>query len=141
MKSYETQKVCSSVICIYSSSSDRKIVISYDGDEHLTVKVESFDINIIKQVWLYTDGNEFDNFFQKIGDTNLKWDRTFSWKSVEGDFSISATCDSLGKVTFKISLEGLQGTSEEWRVQVNIESDLGALEKIARQSKSLFNGI
>ncbi len=125
----------SSPISVFSSLSGRKITMLYDGHETLKVRIESFDINVVKEVWLYTDFESLNNFFQELGNKKSKWEGCFEWKSIEGDFSISVICDALGKIGFKIALKGLQGDSEEWSVQVNIESDFSILEKIAKQSR------
>jgi hypothetical protein len=128
----------SSSISICSSLSNRKIVMFYDGNEVLKIQVEGFDINIIKEVWLYTDAEALNNFFQELGGKNATWDGYVEWKSVEEDFSISVACSPLGKIAFRIVLIGLQGDSEEWSAQMNIESDFSILEKVAKQSEKCF---
>ncbi|MCL2297882.1 MAG: DUF6228 family protein [Proteobacteria bacterium] len=130
--------MCSSSITICSSLSSRKAVISYEGNEHLKVQIEGFDINITKEIWLYTDADALNQFFQKLGSKDSKWDGCIEWKSVEGDFSISVTCSALGKIAFRVAIEGLQGNSEAWNAQINIEADFGILKEVARQSKSCF---
>ncbi|MDD1607801.1 MAG: DUF6228 family protein, partial [Methylococcaceae bacterium] len=97
------------------------------------------DVSASTEVWAYTDANGLNEFFQELGCLERPWQGQRSWASIEGEFSLSATCTSLGNVTFHVTLFGLQGAPEEWSVQAGLETDFGQLEQIAKHVKLFFN--
>jgi hypothetical protein len=45
------------------------------------------------------------------------WEGEMEWESVEGEFSVIASCSSLGRVTFKVLLRKRQFHGEEWMAE------------------------
>ncbi|HRE71001.1 DUF6228 family protein [Accumulibacter sp.] len=124
---------------INSTSSTRELVFSAHKDESFRVELKGFAVSASADVWAYTDANGLNEFFQDLGHLEKRWQGQRSWTSIEREFSLAATCTSLGKVTFRVTLLGLQGAPEEWRVEARLVTDLGQLEKIAKHAGVFFN--
>ena len=124
---------------IHSTSSSRELVFSAHKDDYFHVELKGFEISASAGVWAYTDANGLNEFFQELGCFEKPWQGQRSWSSLEGDFSLSETCTSLGNVTFRVALLGLQGAPEEWRAETGLVTELGQLEKIAKQAEIFFN--
>lgn len=124
---------------IHSTSSRRELVFSAHKGEYFHVELKGFDVTASTDVWAYTDANGLNEFFQELGRAERPWQGQRSWTSIEGDFSLSATCTSLGNVTFHVALLGLPGAPEEWRVEAGLETDFGQLEQIAKHAGLFFN--
>ena len=124
---------------IHSTSSSRELVFSAHKDEYFRVELKGFEVAASADVWAYTDANGLNEFFQELGHFERPWQGQRSWASIEGEFSLAATCTSLGNVTFRVTLLGLQGAPEGWRVEAGLVTDLGQLEKIAKHAGVFFN--
>lgn len=124
---------------IHSTSSTRELVFSAHKDESFRVELKGFEVSASADVLAYTDANGLNEFFQELGHLEKRWQGQRSWASIEREFSLAATCTSLGKVTFRVTLLGLQGAPEEWRVEAGLVTDLGQLEKIAKHAGVFFN--
>jgi hypothetical protein len=127
------------VFSIHSTSSSRELVFSAHKGEYFRVELKGFEVVASTDVWAYTDANRLNEFFQELGHFERPWQGQRSWASIEGEFSLAATCTSLGNVSFHVTLLGLQGAPEEWRVEVGLVTDLGQLEKIAKHAQFFFN--
>ncbi len=124
---------------IHSTSSRRELIFSAHKDDYFHVELKGFDVSASADVYAYTDAQGLNNLFQELGHLEKPWQGQRSWASIEQDFSISATCTSLGNVTFNITLLGLQGAPEAWRVEVGLVTELGQLEQIAKDAEIFFN--
>ena len=124
---------------IHSTSSTRELVFSAHKDASFRVELKGFEVSASADVWAYTDANGLNEFFQELGRFERPWQGQHSWASIEGDFSLAATCTTLGNVTFRVTLLGLQGAPEEWRVEAGLVTELGQLEKIAKFSGMFFD--
>lgn len=129
----------SSVLSIRSTSSHRELILSQHRDEYFRVELKGFEVSAATSVWAYTDANGLNRFFQELASFSKPWQGQRSWASIEQDFSLSATCTSLGSVTFWVELRGLQGAPEEWRIEAGLVTDFGQLEQIAKNAEVFFN--
>lgn len=127
------------LLSIRSTSSHRKLVFSQHRDEYFRVELKGFELSATTDIWAYTDANGLNQFFQEIAGFKKPWQGQHSWASIEQDFRLSATCTSLGSVTFQVELRGLQGTPEEWRVEAGLDSEFAQLEQIAKNAEAFFN--
>ncbi len=114
-------------------------MFSAHKDEYFHVELKGFDVSASTNVWAYTDAQVLNELFQDLGRLKRPWQGQRNWASIEGEFSLSATCTSLGNVTFRITLLGLRGAPEEWRVEAGLETDFGQLEQIAKHAGLFFN--
>lgn len=124
---------------IHSTSSRRELVFSAHKDDYFHVELKGFEVSASANVWAYTDANGLNEFFQELSRFERPWQGRRSWATIENDFSLSATCTSLGNVTFHVTLLGLQGAPEEWRVEAGLVTELGQLEQIAEHAELFFN--
>ncbi len=125
---------------INSTTSSRKLVFSQFDGEYFNVELKGFEVHATTRVFAYTDANVLNKFFKELGSFVTPWQDIKSWRSIERDFSIFATCTALGCVTFSIELQVLQGAPEAWMVMAGLSTDFGQLEQIAKNSESFFNG-
>ena len=124
---------------IHSTSSSRELVFSAHKDDYFHVELKGLEVSASADVWAYTDANGLNEFFQELGRFERPWQGERSWATLENDFSLFATCTSLGNVTFRLILLGSQGAPEEWRVEANLVTDLGQLEQSAKHAELFFN--
>ena len=99
-------------------------------------------ISASKRVWApTTEGIGLNTFFQELASFKTPWQDARGWGSLEEDFEISVTCTTLGQVVFLVKLSGLSGETEEWVAQTGLETELGQLEKIARNANVFFRAV
>ena len=122
-----------SSLSIRSTESDRELVLSQYQNERMRVSLKGAAVSAYADIWLYTDAPDLNSFIQEIGQFERPWQGERSWTSIEEDFSLSATCTSLGVVEFRIELRAAQGEPEEWRVKAGLVFEFGQLPKIAKE--------
>jgi len=132
------QEQVPSVFSIHSSSSSRELVFQSRKGENFQVILKG-NVEAATDVWAYTDAQGLNNLFQELGTYQKPWKGKKEWQSIEGEFSISATCSSLGEVQLWVELRGLQGAPEEWKVHVGLVTEFGQLEKIAKEAMVFFS--
>lgn len=108
----------------------------HDGDYFL-ITYESSAVKIHKRVWGYTDCEFLVNLFEFIAKEWKGWKGTQEWASIEGEFSISATCDNLGHVMLAITIKEHDGP-ERWNSEVSLGIDAGQTEIIAKKVRQFF---
>ena len=105
---------------------------------YLTARLEGHEISGSVEVWVETgDVAGLANFFGELGRLDKPWTGALSWGSMESDLTVSATCTSLGAVTFLVNMSGLPGAAEEWRLQAGIETEFGQLSRLAMEAEAL----
>ena len=125
--------MASSSLTIRSTESDRELVLSQYQNKRMRVDLRGASVSAFADIWIYTDAPDLNRFIQELGQFERPWHGELSWSSVEGDFSLSATCTSLGAVEFRIELRAAQGEPEEWRVKAGLVLEFGQLPKIAKE--------
>jgi hypothetical protein len=123
---------------IHSVSSNRELVVHSHRDEYFHVELKGAEVTASTDVWIPTDRNGLNAFFQELAGYKIPWNGERGWGSLEGEFEISATCTTLGQVIFQVRLAGMVGGSEEWKVQAGLDTELGQLESIAREAGRFF---
>jgi hypothetical protein len=126
------------VFTIRSSSSNRTLGIGRKRADYLEVQLSGFAVSAMPTVWMEAeDVGSLIDFFLVLGQQQQPWQGARSWGSLEGDFTLSATCSSLGIVVLKVALRGLQGAAEEWQVAAGIELEFGQLAQLADEARLL----
>ena len=123
---------------IHSVNSDRELVFQALKDEYLGVELRGSGLSALVGVWLYTYADGLNSFFQKLASFKMPWQGAHTWESLEGEFSISATCATLGQVTFLVRLRNYVVSPEDWQVEAGLVTELGQLEKIAKDANTFF---
>lgn len=122
---------------ITSTCSDRELVLSSRDGDYFEARLKG-DVEAFVRVYAYTDELGLNKLLQDLGSRSSPWPGELSWESIEGEFGVAATCSSLGKVEFAISLWGHPGGPEEWQVQACLESEFGQLPAIAKRADRFF---
>lgn len=129
------------MLTIRSSNSNRSLRIEAATDSYLTAVLESHVLLGVVEVWAETgDVASLAQFFGELGSLDAPWSGSRSWVSLESDLELSATCTSLGAVTFQIGMRGLPGSSEEWRLEAGLETEFGQLARLATEAEGLLHG-
>jgi hypothetical protein len=105
--------------------------------EYFAVDIESFQFRAQRKVFAYRDAQSLLHLFEWMAENWRGWPGSKSWASIEGEFSLECSTDSLGHVHIDISLSE-QDHSEPWRLKARINVDAGQLDEIARNARSLF---
>lgn len=66
------------------------------------------------------------------------WKGEKNWGAIEGEFYLSATCDSLGHVTFVIALNP-NGFHPSWSASLSLAVEAGQLEELSKDAALFFN--
>ena len=123
---------------IHSVNSDRELVIRDRNGERFTVDLKGSELFASVDVWLHPVANDLHTFFQELANLANAWQGARAWESLEGELSLSATCSTLGQVTFLVRLSHHAGSPEDWEVRARLVTELGQLEKIAKEAKTFF---
>ena len=129
------------MLTIHSSNSSRTLRIHAPVASYVTVAMEGHEISGVVQVWAETGEVEgLAKFFGELGSLDAPWKSARAWESIEGDFKMSATCSSLGAVTFLVNMSGLLGAAEEWHLHAGIGTEFGQLSRLAVEAEALIRG-
>jgi hypothetical protein len=123
---------------IHSVNSERELTFSSFQGEQFQVEFKGSGIYALTGVWVDNHVQSLSVFFEELTRFTTPWQGVREWESLEGEFSISATCTTLGQVDFSIEIRHYGGGTEAWFVQGSLVTELGQLEKIARDAKAFF---
>ena len=126
----------SDTFIIRSTATSSKLTISDFTGECFTATLISENLSAIVLVWPITDSHGFPNLLDRLARYDKPWDGEESWAGLEGDFKFSASCSSLGSVTFKINLRHFG--SEGWTVDTELRTEMGELQGLASASRLFF---
>lgn len=132
------QKQEPSLFSIHSSSSSRELVFQSRRGDYFQAVLKG-NVEVVADVYTHTDAQGLGRLFQELAAQEKPWKGEKGWQSIEGEFSISATCSSLGEVQLLVKLRGLTGAPEEWNVEVGLITEFGQLERIAKQAMAFFS--
>lgn len=126
---------------IHSNSSDREVrFLDRRGDEFI-VELAGRGVAATQWVSAFTDSKGLARWMEELASNERPWKGAKSWTTLEGEFEISATCTAGGTVTFRVTLTGLPGSIEEWRVSAGIGSELGQLPALAQAARHFFEDV
>lgn len=130
-----------SVLCLRSSGSSRAFQIKAPRESYLIATLIGPTLSGAVEVWVETgDVAGLANFFAELAAFDAPWKGSRTWSSLEGDLALAASCTDLGSVTFQVSMSGMSGAPEEWRLQAGLETEFGQLGRLAADAKDLVNG-
>jgi Family of unknown function (DUF6228) len=124
---------------IYSASSDRSVTFSNHSGDYFQVDLKGENLAARIKVYAYTDAFGLNTLFQELATHSKPWAEAKKWESLEGEFSISATCSTLGNVLFHINMRMLPGHPEESSLSTGISSELGQISNIAKEAERFFS--
>lgn len=127
---------------IKSNSSDLRIEFLPCDQLSFSVNVFSARLQFTTIINIYVEdlNSSILDFFIRVANHKIPWKNEISWVSLYRDFSISATCSSLGDVLFSIKISD---SSEEYsgqniEISFNIDKGLGEIESIAQEAQEAF---
>ena len=123
---------------IKSTSSDRELAFSAVRENQFTVEVRSNELRAIREVSSYMDALGLPKLFTRLATHERPWVGSDDWSSFEGEFSLSASCDRLGHVTFSVTICGEPGAADTWQVSTSLTAELGQLQQMAKDANRLF---
>ena len=124
---------------IKSSSSDTELAFSGPRKDYFTVELKGNEVGVIRQVYAYSPHSpSLGAFFLRISHHNRPWASTERWESLEGEFNLSATCSSLGEVTFSLVMHSRLDVADGWRIVATLTADLGQLPGIGAAAEQFF---
>ena len=123
---------------IHSVNSERTLTFSSYRNEKFQIEFKGSDVYGSIGVWESNYVQSLDAFFEELAGFTKPWQGTRKWESFEGELSLSATCATLGQVTFLVEIRHRTVAPEPWFVQAAIVTELGQLEKIASEAKTFF---
>ena len=126
---------------IRSTSSDRELVFSDPRQDYFQVELRGSSVRSTREVYAYTDAQGLARLFSKIAAHSRPWAGAESWRSLEGEFKLSAECSPLGHVSFLVEIGDNFGGPEEWRLSAVLVTELGQLPVIAENAKSFFDAV
>lgn len=122
---------------IKSSNSDTTLKFHYVNNSTFIVSYSRLENNIGLRVYSHSKDKELIKFFHLLQDIDSPSKQPLTWSSLEGEFKIQGSCDSLGHVTLTIHLRELIATPEEWTFTGRIVTDYGLLRQIANDANCL----
>ncbi len=126
---------------IKSNASDREVVFLDPRPDYFVVSLRGFSVRAIREVYAYPDALGLLALFNRLAEYALPWNGAESWESLEGEFSLAATCSALGQVSITVSIRDVFGTAEEWRVEASLVTEMGQLPSIAANASTFFVGV
>jgi hypothetical protein len=121
------------LLTIHSSNSNRTLRIEPSAGAYLIAKLEGHEVLGVVEVWAETgDVAGLTAFFGELGRIARPWKGARKWGSLESDLHLSATCASLGAVTFLVSMTGLPGGGFERESRQSLGSLRGSLRRRGR---------
>ena len=127
------------MFAIHSSSSDRELRFFDRNGDKFQIELLGRELNVAREVSAYTDSKGLLALFENLAAHVTPWQGAESWSSLEGEFSLIATCSTSGHVHLQVELWGRPGSPEEWRASAGITSELGQLQSIAAAARSFFD--
>ena len=122
---------------IHSTESGNTLIFDDVQGDYFSVCFNSAALSVKREVWAYTDAYWLANLFEYLATHELPWLTSEKWESIEGEFSLNATCNSRGIVTFKVCISDFEN-AEPWRFEGNICTELGQLPTIAKSARQFF---
>jgi hypothetical protein len=124
---------------ITSSSSNEQFIFSERDGEFFNFEVFGESVQASRKVTTYTDEFGISNLFSKLSALNSPWEGSECWKSLEGEFEITVTCNSTGHVTIQVKLTQWNSGSEDWHLTVHLNTELGRLQQVENEARAFFN--
>jgi hypothetical protein len=103
----------------------------YSGG-YYNVSVNGTNCHGAGKVYAYEPASKISAFFHDMAANSRGWNGKKNWGSLEGELSLSATCDSTGHITLSVELHS-GPYPFDWRLSAVLLIEAGQLERIASQ--------
>lgn len=127
---------------IHSVNSEKELIFSSYENEYFRVELKGTDVYAYTEVWdaawVDVTFKGLDRFLDQLAKNGQPWHGEQKWTSLDHEFSLCVSCSKTGQVTFQVELDPHPGNGESWFVKANIMTELGHLEKIAKDAELFF---
>ena len=124
-------------VVIKSANTSATLTLCEKEGDYFWAIFDSPSVKVAKRVWGYTDCELLVDLFEFMAEEWKGWQGEKAWWSIEGEFGVSATCDSLGHIMLSLSFKEYDGP-ELWESKVNIGIDSGQLDSVEKKVKEFF---
>jgi hypothetical protein len=122
---------------IKSSRSDAELVFNGIESDYFTVEIRGREVSAVRRVWGYTDCQLLVDLFHHLAQQEKGWEAPLEWSSIESELKVRFRSDSHGHVFIDIEIRREHG-EEDWRIEAEIQTELGQLPKIAADAVQFF---
>ncbi len=120
---------------IFDNKSSRKIRFSMKEKDYFFFEILG-DIAGSIRVYSYSPHSDaIESVFEKLGKLQNPWGGDISWVSLEGEFYINFTCDSVGHVLLSVEINN---RNEQFKINCGLNLDFGQLQEISRKASGFF---
>lgn len=124
---------------IKSVRSDAELVFEdYSGD-YFNVRLLGTEVSAAIRVWGYTDCEMLVDLLAHLAKQQRDWSFPADWASIESDLVLEFRCDPWGHVLVGVRMRKCRGV-EDWKLETEIETELGQLPRIADNAARFFQG-
>lgn len=122
---------------IKSTALDRELVFLDAETDYFRVELRGSSITATLRVYAFSPHMEggLAGLFEKLGRYTQPWGGAERWESLEGEFSLEATCSAVRSIRFAVTLIN---RTEDWRLTTSLSSELGQLPSIASAAAQFF---
>ncbi|MDZ4056093.1 DUF6228 family protein [Hydrocarboniphaga effusa] len=125
---------------VKSAETDARLVFSQRVGEDYSVEFQSQQLQVVHSVCGYTDPQGVARLFQALAAYSKPWKGQLHYQSLEQEFSISASCSSLGTVSLAVAFSRI-GATQEWSATATIQIEFGQLSVLASNAKRFFGAV
>lgn len=122
---------------VKSTESNARLIFSRRVGEDFLVEFQSEQLTVAQPVCGYTDPYGVLRLFQEAAAHLKPWQGQISYRSLEQEFALSASCSSLGHVLLNATFLRV-GCKEEWSATASVQTEMGQLSQIASNAKRFF---
>ncbi len=122
---------------IKSVRSDAELAFTDREGDYFTIVLRGTELSAIHRVWGYTDCDFLVDGLARLARETRGFAERLSWNSIEGDLGIDVHCDKLGHILVQVKMQHCRGI-EDWRLECEIETELGQLPSIAAGAARFF---
>jgi hypothetical protein len=129
-------------VTVKSPNGNRFLAFSEPEGDYFSVALGGSDCSARRRVYAYKDQRHLVALFASMAEEWRGWEGEKSWCSIEGEFELHATSDSLGHVALRVVLTNAnEGPSEPWRVESTVMIEAGRLEGLRSEVADLFRRV
>ena len=125
---------------VKSAETDAQLVFSQRVGDDFSVEFQSQQLQIVHPVCGYTDPQGVARLFKELAAYSKPWQGHRVYQSIEQEFSISASCSSLGAVSLAVVFSRI-GVRHEWSATTSIQIEFGQLTMLASNAQRFFGAV
>lgn len=125
---------------VKSAETDARLVFSQRVGDDFLVEFQSQQLQVVHSVCGYTDPQGVARLFQEAAAYSRPWQGQLLYQSLEQEFSIAASCSSLGAISLEVGFSRV-GARHEWSATTTIQIEFGQLSALASNAQRFFGAV